>query len=53
MLPEGTGECVIIAGYGRVGRLVASMLEEHKVPWLAVDADADLAALKASMNKEG
>lgn len=44
VLPEDTGECVIIAGYGRVGRLVASMLEEHKVPWLAVDADADLVA---------
>ena len=50
VLPEDTGECVIVAGYGRVGRLVASMLEEHKIPWLAVDADADLVARE---NREG
>lgn len=30
---------VIVVGYGRVGRLVASMLEENKVPYLAVDTD--------------
>lgn len=44
VLPEDHGQRVIIAGYGRVGRLVASMLEEHKIAWLAVDADADLVA---------
>ena len=31
---------VIIVGFGRVGRLVASMLEEHKISYLAIDADA-------------
>jgi CPA2 family monovalent cation:H+ antiporter-2 len=31
---------VIIAGFGRVGQLVASMLEENKVSYLAVDTDA-------------
>ncbi|MCA3561998.1 MAG: cation:proton antiporter [Aestuariivirga sp.] len=41
-LPEANEPRVIIAGFGRVGRLVASMLEEHKIPYLAVDADADL-----------
>ncbi|WP_230530805.1 cation:proton antiporter domain-containing protein [Microvirga roseola] len=30
---------VIIAGYGRVGRLVGDMLERHKVPYLAIDMD--------------
>lgn len=30
---------VIIAGYGRVGQLVGSMLEENRVPYLAVDTD--------------
>ncbi|WP_262031094.1 cation:proton antiporter [Microvirga sp. Mcv34] len=30
---------VIIAGYGRVGQLVAEMLERHKVPYLAIDMD--------------
>ena len=42
VLPEDNAARVIIAGYGRVGHLVASMLEEHNIPCLAVDADADL-----------
>ena len=42
VLPEDNEARVIIAGYGRVGHLVASMLEEHNIPCLAVDADADL-----------
>jgi monovalent cation:proton antiporter-2 (CPA2) family protein len=43
-LPEDRQARVIIAGFGRVGRLIASMLEEHKIPYLAVDSDADLVA---------
>jgi CPA2 family monovalent cation:H+ antiporter-2 len=43
-LPVDSAERVIIAGFGRVGHLVASMLEEHKIPYIAVDADADLVA---------
>lgn len=31
----------IIIGYGRVGRLVATMLEAHDQPYLAVDSDPD------------
>ena len=31
----------IIAGFGRVGRLVAQMLDAHQRPYLAVDADID------------
>jgi CPA2 family monovalent cation:H+ antiporter-2 len=31
---------VIIVGFGRVGRLVAAMLEENKVSYIAVDTDA-------------
>lgn len=31
---------VIVAGYGRVGRLVAEMLARHKVPYIALDMDA-------------
>jgi CPA2 family monovalent cation:H+ antiporter-2 len=30
---------VIVAGFGRVGTLVASMLEEQKIAYLAVDMD--------------
>jgi CPA2 family monovalent cation:H+ antiporter-2 len=30
---------VVIAGFGRVGRLVGEMLERHKVPYVAIDSD--------------
>lgn len=43
-LPEDRQARVIIAGFGRVGHLIASMLDEHKVAWLAIDSDADLVA---------
>ena len=36
--PDEVGR-VVIAGFGRVGQLVAEMLERHKVPYLAIDAD--------------
>ncbi|MEH3146507.1 MAG: cation:proton antiporter [Methylobacterium frigidaeris] len=38
--PERQPGRVIIAGYGRVGRLVGEMLARHKVPYLALDLDA-------------
>ncbi|WCT75271.1 cation:proton antiporter [Sphingomonas naphthae] len=31
----------VIVGFGRVGRLVAQMLQEHALPYLAVDANVD------------
>jgi CPA2 family monovalent cation:H+ antiporter-2 len=31
----------IIVGYGRVGKVVASLLKEHNVPFIASDSDAD------------
>ena len=31
---------VLIIGYGRVGRLVAEMLDRHKIAWVAIDRDA-------------
>lgn len=39
--PEPEPGRTIIIGFGRVGRLVASMLEAHGQPYLAVDADPD------------
>ena len=33
---------VLIAGYGRVGRLVGEMLRVHDIAWVAADADARL-----------
>lgn len=31
---------VIVVGHGRVGQLVCDLLDEHKIPYLAVDRDA-------------
>jgi CPA2 family monovalent cation:H+ antiporter-2 len=31
---------VIVAGFGRVGRVVAQLLARHEIPYIAVDADA-------------
>ena len=39
--PAGGKARVLVIGFGRVGRLVAQMLEAHKRPYLAIDADAD------------
>ncbi len=47
MLPEGLAAPpaddqprVIIAGFGRVGHLIGSMLDEHRIAYIAVDSDA-------------
>ncbi|MBU0668953.1 MAG: cation:proton antiporter [Alphaproteobacteria bacterium] len=43
--PEDEGEPrVIIIGAGRVGRLVARMLEKHGKPYVALDSNSDLIA---------
>jgi monovalent cation:H+ antiporter-2, CPA2 family len=44
--PDVFGEtpAVVVAGYGRVGELVANMLEEHKLRYVALDANPDLVA---------
>ena len=39
---------VIVAGFGRVGQTVAAMLEVHKVPYVAIDRDADRVASQRS-----
>lgn len=38
-LSHGDEPDVIIAGFGRVGSLIASMLDEHKLSYLAIDQD--------------
>ncbi len=42
----GDAPDVIIAGFGRVGSLVASMLDEHKLSYLAIDQDVQLVGQK-------
>ncbi|HZZ88312.1 MAG TPA: cation:proton antiporter [Caulobacteraceae bacterium] len=42
-LPAGGAAAgVLVVGFGRVGRLVAEMLERHQIAWLAVERDARL-----------
>lgn len=38
------GARVVIGGFGRVGRLVAQMLQAHGLPYVAVEADIDSVA---------
>lgn len=42
---------VIIAGFGRVGETVATMLERHRVSYVAVDADADRVAVVRKLRR--
>ncbi|CAH2599285.1 Potassium transporter TrkA [Rhodovastum atsumiense] len=47
LLPPDTvasGPRVIVAGFGRVGQMVASMLQAHAVPYVAIDRDPDRVA---------
>jgi monovalent cation:H+ antiporter-2, CPA2 family len=43
-MPKDATPRVIVAGFGRVGETVASLLEAHDVPYLAVDNDPDRVA---------
>lgn len=43
-LPDDAKPRVIVAGFGRVGHLIGSMLDEHGIAYIAVDMDADLVA---------
>ena len=46
-MPVDASPRVLLAGFGRVGETVASMLDVHRVPYVAVDNDADrVAALR-------
>ena len=43
-LPDDEIPRVVIAGFGRVGRVVASLLEAHNLPYIGVDSSADTVA---------
>jgi monovalent cation:H+ antiporter-2, CPA2 family len=49
--PEDEAHRVIIVGYGRVGALIGEMLDRHKIPYIAVDADANLIARERKSGK--
>ncbi len=42
--PADESHRVLIVGYGRVGTLIGEMLEVHKIPFIAVDADVNVVA---------
>jgi CPA2 family monovalent cation:H+ antiporter-2 len=44
LLPDGAQltKPAVIAGFGRVGRVVADLLEEFKIPYIALDTDPDV-----------
>lgn len=44
MAPEGLSGHVVIAGTGRVGQLLAQVLEKQGVPYVAIEHDAHVAA---------
>lgn len=43
--PSNEQKRVVVIGFGRVGQLVADMLERHNVPYIAIDSDADEVAI--------
>ena len=49
--PDDTMPRVIIAGFGRVGETVASLLEKHRVPYVAVDSDTDRVAEQRKLRR--
>ncbi len=49
-LDDGASQ-VIIAGFGRVGETVASLLERHRVAYVAVDTDADRIAAQRKVRR--
>ena len=51
MPPDDHAARAIVIGCGRVGRLVGEMLEEHKVGYIAVDADPMLIATQRRAGK--
>ncbi len=44
LAPAGEAPRVILAGYGRMGRMVGALLDRHGVRWLALDHDIETVA---------
>ena len=51
--PPNAAPRVIIAGFGRVGQTVAALLEAHRVPYVAIDRDADRVAHQRKRGRSG
>jgi monovalent cation:proton antiporter-2 (CPA2) family protein len=44
-------QTVIIGGFGRVGRMLAQLLEEQRIPFIAVDNDPELVAQQRGLGR--
>jgi CPA2 family monovalent cation:H+ antiporter-2 len=49
--PDDESRRVIIVGYGRVGALIGEMFDMHRIPFIAVDFDANLIARERRAGK--
>jgi CPA2 family monovalent cation:H+ antiporter-2 len=49
--PDDPAARVIVVGYGRVGKLLAEMLEENAIPYIAVEADAEIVVRERKAGK--
>lgn len=50
--PSGLKSQVIVAGFGRVGKLIAEMLTEHRIASIAIDSDPELVARERRAGRE-
>jgi CPA2 family monovalent cation:H+ antiporter-2 len=50
-VPHAEQPRVVIAGFGRVGQVVAAMLEAHNIPYVALDRDPDRVARQREAGK--
>ena len=49
--PDGSEARVVVAGFGRVGRLIGQMLAEHEISYIAVDTDPQVVAHERKAGK--
>jgi CPA2 family monovalent cation:H+ antiporter-2 len=55
VLPDAFDETrprVLICGFGRVGQVVAAMLDKHETPYLAIDGDAKLVSRQRALGRQ-
>jgi CPA2 family monovalent cation:H+ antiporter-2 len=50
--PAGATGQAIVVGHGRVGEVVCDLLQEHKVPFIAMDRDPDMVARHRRRSRE-
>lgn len=50
--PDGERKRAIIVGHGRVGKVLASLFEEHQIPYVATDIDPALVAEARRIGRE-